>query len=52
VHELFELCDDPLALNAKFGRQLEVSGYCESMLGHVEKHMVRICKEYSDVIWK
>jgi hypothetical protein len=52
VHELFGLCDDPLALNAKFGRQLEVSGYCESMLGHVEKHMIRICKEYSDVIWK
>lgn len=52
VHELFELCDDPLALNAKFVRQLEVSSYCESMLVHVEKHMVRICKEYTDVIWK
>ena len=52
VHERFELCDAPLALNVKFGRQLEVSSYCESMLSHVEKHMVRICKEYSDVIWK
>jgi len=52
VHELFELCDDPLALNAKFRRQREVRGYCESMLGHVEAHMARICKEYTDVIWK